>query len=147
MRYFLGFFLCGGAMLSLAACNTVTDNVVRANQSVQRGVYNSAARVQSWTQPHKQTLSTHAGAQTGFCYRGMGDIVCYDSPQPQMTNPMVGYQDATGAAAFAVAPAFSAAAPPQAMTTAPIAEVQRNDMLTRDAQEEVGSPVMLMPRY
>lgn len=31
--------------------------------------------------------------QTRYCYQMQADIVCYDSPQPNMTAKMIGYQD------------------------------------------------------
>lgn len=76
----------------LAGCNAVTENVVRANEKFQSMVYNSAERVQQWTDPKRELRDKRGQPETRYCYKSLGDIVCYNAPQGNMSNPLFGSQ-------------------------------------------------------
>ncbi len=90
--------IVGASCMLLAGCNSVSDGVVRANSKFQTMVYNAAGRVQSWTDPEQYERMKGNVPDTRYCYKSLGDIVCYNAPQPNMSNPLFGSQGYAAAA-------------------------------------------------
>lgn len=85
--------LCAvAAMFALSACNQVAESADYAADSSKKVIYDTK---RSWTDlftynPKKPTAQL---PQTRYCYQTQADIVCYDSPQANMTAKLAGYQD------------------------------------------------------
>lgn len=92
----------GASCMLLAGCNSVSNGVVRANSKFQTMVYDAAGRVQSWTDPEQFERTQANVPDTRYCYKSLGDIVCYNAPQPSMSNPLQGSQGYAVAAMPAV---------------------------------------------
>ena len=79
------------AIMMLSAC---TEASMKANQvydASRRGVYNTAAKVQSWMRYTPENKMMQA-PETRYCYKAMTDIICYETEQPHISNKLVGYQ-------------------------------------------------------
>lgn len=110
---------------------------------------NTAARVAN--QVKEETVSTWRelftfrptkplqAPQTRYCYKMQSDIVCYDTPQPEINSKLVGYQDGqlvsyiqkgggslgiSGAQSQIISPAVAAGS----LNAAPYSDVSSNDL-------------------
>lgn len=80
------------ALLMLCTgCTQMTDAGQKANGAMRRGIYNTAGKVQELTRYNPPPTQPQS-PQVGYCYNTMSDIVCYEIPQPQLSNKLVGYQ-------------------------------------------------------
>jgi YD repeat-containing protein len=102
MKFKVFALAMGASCMLLAGCNSVSDGVVRANSKIQTMVYDAAGRVQSWTDPEQYERTQANVPDTRYCYKSLGDIVCYNAPQPNMSNPLFGSQGYAAAAMPAV---------------------------------------------
>ena len=79
----------------LAICVSGCTDLVQAGQEAShyaRGhIHNTAGKVQDWVR-YSPPSTTPQAPQTAYCYKAMSDVVCYERPQPKMSNPLVGYQ-------------------------------------------------------
>lgn len=138
-------------ILLLMGCNAMTENAVRANHSLQKMVYNSAERVQGWTEPHRPEERQAGLPETRYCYKSMGDIVCYEQPQSEFSNPLFGYQEGYSAAPMPLAASSSSAAaaqPVMMVQEAPLSVAPPPPVAgTSDvAASPLSEPLSLMPR-
>jgi len=78
-------------VLAVSACTPIVENTERASHYVRSGIYNSAEKVQEYTR-YNPPPDTPQLPQEGYCYHALSDIICYDRPQPGITNRLVGYQ-------------------------------------------------------
>lgn len=80
----------------VSGCTTLVDSAQRATHTLRGEIYHTADKVQEYVSYQDNNIR-HA-PQTAYCYQFLGDIVCYDSPKPYMTNKLFGYQDYTAPA-------------------------------------------------
>lgn len=78
-------------LVLLAGCTGVANSANRAYDSTRAGIYNSAGKVQELMQYHPDSNEPQM-PQTRYCYRSMADIICYEEPQPHISNQLFGYQ-------------------------------------------------------
>lgn len=127
----------------LCGCNAVTENVVRANQKFQSMIHTSAKRVQHWTDPKQTNFDVAGQPDTRYCYKSLGDIVCYNEPQPTMSNPLFGYQ---GYAEPQMIQQETVMLAPQQSVSARPQDSQKAESTASAAQADKGEPLALMPR-
>jgi hypothetical protein len=85
----------------------------------------------------------------GYCYQSLGDIVCYDAPQPNMTNPLSGYQGYPPSQIIQANNTVAAAPMPVVQTTqivTPPPVIAVSDGLPEGEQAVNQEPLALMPR-
>lgn len=75
----------------LAACTGMVESTEKAKNGLRAGIYNSAEKVQEMTRYNPPSKDPQA-PQTGYCYKTASDIVCYDSPQSNLTSKLAGAQ-------------------------------------------------------
>lgn len=78
-------------MALLCACTEMTDTANRAYDDVRAGVYNTTDKIQEWTR-YNPPSKTPQAPDTRYCYKALTDIICYDTPQPKISNKLIGYQ-------------------------------------------------------
>jgi hypothetical protein len=84
--------------VSLAACTQLGDTSDAAATASKQAIGDTVDKWRdlfTYRRPRVAQLP-----QTRYCYHAQSDIVCYDSPQPGSTSPLVGYQDGANMAWF-----------------------------------------------
>lgn len=83
------------ALLILQACNNLEEANYQATQSLNAFKDDTGS---AWKDlfTYKPKSRAPQAAATRYCYQFMSDIVCYDSPQPQLTARLVGVQGSEG---------------------------------------------------
>lgn len=88
------FFIPGIALslLALAACTPAAESAQQAGVTVRSSMQDNAA---AWRNLFEYSPEDKRPAlpQTRYCYQMQADIVCFDSPQANMTAKLAGYQD------------------------------------------------------
>ncbi len=81
-------------MLGLMACTPAAESVQTTGHTLKTAMHDN---VEAWRGlfTYKPEKKGQQLPQTRYCYRMQSDTVCYDSPQPNMTARLVGYQDGT----------------------------------------------------
>jgi hypothetical protein len=82
------------ALMALAACEPVSRGSNQAAEASKKVLYETRS---AWSglldyNPKDDRVPL---PQTRYCYQMQTDIVCYDSPQNNMTAKLLGYQDGT----------------------------------------------------
>lgn len=80
------------AMLALAACTPSAESAQQAGVTVRTAMQDSANAWRGLFDYNPKDTRAQL-PQTRYCYQTQADIVCYDSPQPNMTAKLNGYQD------------------------------------------------------
>lgn len=106
-----GLYLC----LMLGACTPMAEGVQDSAQTVGEAKDDISVTMRNLF-TYNPRPRTPQPASTRYCYRFASDIVCYDTPQPQINSPLVGVQGAEGARVI-TQPAPSQ---PMAAYTAPV---------------------------
>lgn len=163
----VSLLLTGAVIMLAGGCTPAADRTERISNRARKAVYDTAEKVQQLVayQPVSNIKQTPAA---GFCYRTLGDIICYDAPQPYISNKlfgMQGYKSPAVPASVIRAPRNAALmGGPDAFTEnnnvamipAESDVVQmppKNDAKVADAKEAKapeaasGDPALLMPRY
>lgn len=83
----------------LAACDPASHGSNRAADATQRAFHDTAEKWKGLFSYNPQKVPPQA-AQSRYCYGFQTDIVCYDSPQPNMTAKLTGYQDGANISSF-----------------------------------------------
>ncbi len=78
-------------MMVLAACTNVVNSSDKATHIARKTAYDTTTKIQSWTRYNPPTTTPQA-AQSGYCYKVISDVVCYDRPQPHITSKLVAAQ-------------------------------------------------------
>lgn len=78
-------------VLVLAACTQVSQTSQRASHLARKSVYDTAEKTKQWMR-YNPPPTTPQAPQSGYCYKTSSDIVCYDQPQPHITNKLVAVQ-------------------------------------------------------
>ena len=91
-------------LVALTACTQLVETGNKANSAVRKTIYRSADKVQELTAYTPEPTAPQP-YQTGYCYKASSDIICYELPQPHLTNKLVGFQ---GAQAYGDMPPASA---------------------------------------
>lgn len=86
-------------MLCVAACDSASHGSNRAADATQRAFHDTSEKWKGLFSYNPQKVPPQA-AQTRYCYGTQTDIVCYDSPQPNMTSRLSGYQDGANISSF-----------------------------------------------
>jgi hypothetical protein len=78
----------------LSACDAVDNSVSKANSGLRTSYDNTRQRFARYIYDEKQheVQPTFVAHPSDFCYQVMMDIVCYDTPQPQLHMNLVGVQ-------------------------------------------------------
>ena len=167
MRIMANWLGLAGAAMVLGGCTELMTSTERANYQVRKSIYESAEKVQKYVRYQPPTNIKQA-PQTAFCYKVPGDVICYDSPKPYISNRLVGYQGYTAAAV----PATVHFAPRNAsvvsdvvradrvatntVATAPIETVVVDTKIPeetstakskKEPEKDPGNPKSLMPRF
>lgn len=82
-----------GLLILCTSCTQLVETGNKANSAVRKGIYRSADKVQELTR-YSPPPTTPQAPQVGYCYNTMSDIVCYEIPQPHISNKLVGFQGA-----------------------------------------------------
>jgi hypothetical protein len=98
--------------LALSACTGIVESSEKASHGIRSGIYNTAEKVQELTRYNPPPRELQA-PQRGYCYKSVSDIVCYNEPQPEITNKMVGYQGEPPYGGYQAAAVYTNAAPIQ----------------------------------
>ncbi len=92
-------FLLAAPALLLAGCDAASHGSNRAADATQRAFHDTTEKWKGLFQYNPQKVPPQA-AQSRYCYGFQTDIVCYDSPQPNMTAKLTGYQDGANISSF-----------------------------------------------
>ena len=92
-------YLLTTPLLLLAACNSATEGSNRAADATKRAFHDTTEKWKGLFSYNPQKIPPQA-PQTRYCYSIQADIVCYDSPQPNMTAKLTGYQDGSNISNF-----------------------------------------------
>lgn len=82
------------SVLALAACTPAAEGAQHAGTTVRSSMQDNVSAWRdlfTYSPRDKRALLP----QSRYCYQMQSDIVCYDSPQPNMTAKLTGYQDGT----------------------------------------------------
>lgn len=81
-------------LLLANACTPMAEGVQETGDASKQVIYDTK---KSWRGlfTYNPPSKIQPLPQTRYCYGMQSDIVCYDSPQPNMTAKLVGYQDGT----------------------------------------------------
>lgn len=92
MGTFIRFASAVAVLLTLAACTPAAESAQQAGVTTRTAMQDNQA---AWRNLFKYSPKDTRPQlpQTRYCYQMQSDIVCYDSPQPNMTAKMIGYQD------------------------------------------------------
>lgn len=91
--------LAMGALCSVAACENFGEAQRQAADSSKRMVYETKNKWRDLFTYNPAPVSDPL-PQTRYCYKTQTDTVCYDSPQPNMTAKLIGYQDGANISAY-----------------------------------------------
>ena len=86
-----------GSLSALIACTEVTQEAKKAGWHTRKTLYDSTEKIQEYLR-YQPPATAEQAPQTGFCYKASSDIICYDRPQPHISNKLVGYQGYTAPA-------------------------------------------------
>ncbi len=86
-------------LLLLAGCDAASHGSNRAADATQRAFHDTTEKWKGLFSYNPQKVPPQA-AQSRYCYGFQTDIVCYDSPQPNMTAKLTGYQDGANISSF-----------------------------------------------
>lgn len=86
-------WLAAGCLLAASACDPTVQGSNRAADASQRAFHDMSDKWRSVFSYHPQGDTTPQMPQSRYCYETQADIVCYDSPQPDITAKIKGYQD------------------------------------------------------
>jgi hypothetical protein len=98
LHRFILLMLAALSLGSVTACNNFAEAQRNAADSSKQVVYETKSKWRdlfTYTPPAATPMP-----QTRYCYRTQSDTVCYDSPQPDMTSKLVGYQDGANISAY-----------------------------------------------
>lgn len=87
-----GLCLC----LMLGACTPMAEGLQDGSQTIGEAKDDISVTMRNLF-TYNPRPRTPQPSSTRYCYRFASDIVCYDTPQPQITSPLVGVQGAEGA--------------------------------------------------
>lgn len=93
------FFPILASVLLLAACDPAAHGSNRAADATQRAFHDTTNKWKGLFSYNPQKVPPQA-PQSRYCYGIQADIICFDSPQPNMTAKLVGYQDGANISAF-----------------------------------------------
>ena len=79
-------------VLVLSACTPAAESAQQAGVTTRTAMQDNQAAWRNLFSYHPRDRRPLL-PQTRYCYQMQADIVCYDSPQPNMTAKLVGYQD------------------------------------------------------
>lgn len=86
-------------LLLVSACDPAAHGSNRAADATQRAFHDTTEKWKGLFSYNPQKVPPQA-PQTRYCYGIQADIVCYDSPQPNMTAKLTGYQDGANISSF-----------------------------------------------
>ncbi len=92
-------FLLLTPLLLLGACDPASHGSNRAADATQRAFHDTTEKWKGLFSYNPQKVPPQA-PQSRYCYGMQTDIVCYDSPQPNMTAKLSGYQDGANISSF-----------------------------------------------
>lgn len=103
-------------LVLVSACTQVSQSGVRASNLARKSVYDTAEKTKQWMR-YNPPPTTPQAPQSGYCYKVVSDVVCYDRPQPHITSKLVAAQgDAFAPASYRDAGAESSAPVPQVVS-------------------------------
>ena len=82
-----------------AACDPASHGSNRAADATQRAFHDTTEKWKGLFRYNPQKVPPQA-PQSRYCYGFQTDVVCYDSPQPNMTAKLTGYQDGANISSF-----------------------------------------------
>ena len=86
-------------VLVLAGCDSASHGSNRAADATQRAFHDTTEKWKGLFSYNPQKVPPQA-PQSRYCYNIQADIICFDSPQPNMTSKLVGYQDGANISNF-----------------------------------------------
>lgn len=92
-------YLLATPLLLLSACDPATNGSNRAADATKRAFHDTTEKWKGLFSYNPQKVPPQA-PQTRYCYSIQADIACYDSPQPNMTAKLTGYQDGANISNF-----------------------------------------------
>lgn len=88
----LPLLVVAGLAVLLAACTPSAEGAQQAGVTTRTAMQDNMAAWKGLFKYSPKDRRPHL-PQTRYCYQMQSDIVCYDSPQPNMTAKITGYQD------------------------------------------------------
>lgn len=130
-------------------CTQMTTAANKLSDNTRGAIYRTAGKVQDYTR-YDPPSSEPLAPQTAFCYKASSDVICYDTPQANMTHKLVGYQGDALASVMVVsapvAPVIETA--PVAAAQAPLAPATEVGAAPKVAADTpAGEPKPLLQRY
>lgn len=92
-------YLLLAPLLLVSGCDSAAHGSNRAADATQRAFHDTTEKWKGLFSYNPQKVPPQA-PQTRYCYGIQADIVCYDSPQPNMTAKLTGYQDGANISSF-----------------------------------------------
>lgn len=91
--------LLAAPALLITACDPASHGSNRAADATQRAFHDTTEKWKGLFSYNPQKVPPQS-PQSRYCYGMQSDIVCYDSPQPNMTAKLTGYQDGANISSF-----------------------------------------------
>lgn len=139
-------------LVAVSACTPIVENSQRAVYKVRGAVYDATEKMQSYL-AYSPDSDMPQAPQTRYCYKVIGDVVCYREPQPFLSNPLVGRQGVTPyeyseyKAPVTSVSVIEEEAKPAAMESSSV-DKAADDVEFEEAQKAFKRrPRSLMPRY
>lgn len=79
------------SIVALAGCTQLAQTGEKGTHLVRKTAYDTSNKLQSWTR-YTPPLTTPQAPQSGYCYKTSSDVVCYENPQPHISNKLVAAQ-------------------------------------------------------
>lgn len=92
-------YLLLAPLMLVNACDPAAHGSNRAADATQRAFHDTTEKWKGLFSYNPQKVPPQA-PQSRYCYSIQADIVCYDSPQPNMTAKLSGYQDGANISSF-----------------------------------------------
>ena len=80
------------ALLAVSACTPSAESAQQAGVTTRTAMQDNQSAWRGLFEYHPKDRRPLL-PQTRYCYQTQADIVCYDSPQPNLTSRLNGYQD------------------------------------------------------
>lgn len=80
------------ALLALGACTPSAESAQQAGVTTRTAMQDNVSAWRGLFEYHPKDRRPLL-PQTRYCYQTQADIVCYDSPQPNLNSKLYGYQD------------------------------------------------------
>ncbi len=126
-------------LLVTSACTKIQEASWRLQNSAKGSIIKTSDAMRDWV-AYTPKADDPRLPQQRFCYDAYSDIICYEHPQPHLTNRLVGYQG--------TAHHYATAAPTEPVGIAEMSHALPADQRIEVSEnDEAGEPRSLMIKY